>query len=67
MIQKFLIIIGITLLIIGIFWPFITKIGLGKLPGDIIIRKGNFSFYFPVTTCILISLIITLILWFFYK
>ncbi|WP_454781043.1 DUF2905 domain-containing protein [Legionella sp. WA2022007384] len=67
MIQKILIIIGIILLIIGIFWPFITKLGLGKLPGDIIIHKGNFTFYFPITTCILISLIITLIFWFFYK
>ncbi|HHF0525846.1 TPA: DUF2905 domain-containing protein [Legionella anisa] len=67
MIQKILIITGIILLIIGIFWPFIKKIGLGKLPGDIIIQKNNFTFYFPITTCILISLIIMLIFWFFNK
>ncbi|HHF7374381.1 DUF2905 domain-containing protein [Legionella bozemanae] len=67
MIQKTLIITGIILLIIGIFWPFIKKIGLGKLPGDIIIQKNNFTFYFPITTCILISLIIMLIFWFFNK
>ncbi|KTD04266.1 DUF2905 domain-containing protein [Fluoribacter gormanii] len=67
MIQKILIIIGIILLIIGIFWPLIKKLGLGKLPGDIIIQKGNFTFYFPVSTCILISLIIMLIFWFFNK
>ncbi|HHT0593581.1 TPA: DUF2905 domain-containing protein [Legionella anisa] len=67
MTQKILIITGIILLIIGIFWPFIKKIGLGKLPGDIIIHKNNFTFYFPITTCILISLIIMLIFWFFNK
>ncbi|WP_207387259.1 DUF2905 domain-containing protein [Fluoribacter gormanii] len=67
MIQKILIIIGIILLIIGIFWPLIKKLGLGKLPGDIIIQKGNFTFYFPISTCILISLIIMLIFWFFNK
>ncbi|HHF7366369.1 TPA: DUF2905 domain-containing protein [Legionella bozemanae] len=67
MIQKTLIITGIILLIIGIFWPFIKKIGLGKLPGDIIIQKNDFTFYFPITTCILISLIIMLIFWFFNK
>ncbi|WP_207385871.1 DUF2905 domain-containing protein [Legionella bozemanae] len=67
MIQKTLIITGIILLIIGIFWPFLKKIGLGKLPGDIIIQKNNFTFYFPITTCILISLIIMLIFWFFNK
>ncbi|AWN75809.1 DUF2905 domain-containing protein [Legionella anisa] len=65
--QKILIITGIILLITGIFWPFIKKIGLGKLPGDIIIQKNNFTFYFPITTCILISLIIMLIFWFFNK
>ncbi|MCE0724105.1 MULTISPECIES: DUF2905 domain-containing protein [Legionella] len=67
MIQKILIITGIILLITGIFWPFIKKIGLGKLPGDIIIQRSNFTFYFPITTCILISLIIMLIFWFFNK
>ncbi|WP_205635034.1 DUF2905 domain-containing protein [Legionella parisiensis] len=67
MIQKILIILGVILLIIGIFWPFIKNIGLGKLPGDIIIHKNNFTFYFPITTCIIISLIIMLIFWFFNK
>ncbi|MCW8418973.1 DUF2905 domain-containing protein [Fluoribacter dumoffii] len=67
MAQKILIITGIILLIAGIFWPFLIKMGLGKLPGDIIIQKNNFTFYFPITTCILISLIITLVFWFFSK
>ncbi|KTC88785.1 DUF2905 domain-containing protein [Fluoribacter dumoffii] len=67
MAQKILIITGIILLIAGIFWPFLIKMGLGKLPGDIIIQKNNFTFYFPITTCIVISLIITLVFWFFSK
>ncbi|WP_325049873.1 DUF2905 domain-containing protein [Legionella qingyii] len=49
------------------FWATYKKIGLCKLPGDIIIKKCNFTFYFPITACILISLIITLIFWFFNK
>lgn len=60
---KLLVVMGVLLVIIGIFFWWGPKIPfLGKLPGDIYIRRGNFSFYFPVVTCILISLIITLIL-----
>ncbi|WP_207384167.1 DUF2905 domain-containing protein [Legionella nagasakiensis] len=64
MIQKSLIIIAIILLLLGLFWPLIKKIGIGQLPGDIIIRKGNFTFYFPITTSVLISILIMIILWF---
>ncbi|WP_081776849.1 DUF2905 domain-containing protein [Legionella cherrii] len=67
MTSKILIITGVILLITGIFWPFIKKMGLGKLPGDVIIQKNNFTFYFPITSCIVISLVITLIFWFFNK
>ncbi|WP_392536931.1 DUF2905 domain-containing protein [Legionella sp. 227] len=67
MTSKILLITGVILLITGIFWSFIKKMGLGKLPGDVIIQKNNFTFYFPITTCILISLVITLIFWFFNK
>ncbi|MBA2651160.1 MAG: DUF2905 domain-containing protein [Tatlockia sp.] len=63
--QKLLILFGILLVIIGLSWPIIKKIGLGRLPGDIFIRKSNFTFYFPITTCIIISLIIALIIWLF--
>jgi len=50
-----------------VFWPFISKLGLGRLPGDIIIRRENFSFYFPITTMILISIVMTLIFRFWGK
>ncbi len=60
---KLLIIMGIFLVVIGLFMLWGPKIPyLGKLPGDIYIRKGNFTFYFPVVTCVLVSLILTLVL-----
>lgn len=48
--QKNIIIIGIIIIIIGIFWPLITYLRLGNLPGDIVIKKNNFTFYFPIMT-----------------
>jgi hypothetical protein len=64
-ISKILITLGLILVIVGLLWPWITKMGLGRLPGDIVIERGNFRFYFPIITCILISLLITAILWLF--
>ncbi|HHY04557.1 MAG TPA: DUF2905 domain-containing protein [Thermoanaerobacterales bacterium] len=58
---KLLIGLGIFLIIIGCFMIVMPKFGLGKLPGDIFIKKGNFTFYFPLATCIIISLILTLV------
>lgn len=65
MIQKWLITLGIALLVVGLAWPWLAKLGLGKLPGDIVVRREDFSFYFPITTSILVSLVVTLILWLF--
>ncbi|MEJ2698768.1 MAG: DUF2905 domain-containing protein [Desulfuromonadales bacterium] len=63
---KILIIAGLLLLAAGLFFTFGGKIPfLGKLPGDIRIERDNFSFYFPLTTCILISLLLSLIFWLF--
>ncbi len=65
---KILIIVGIFIIIVGVFFLFGDKIPfLGKLPGDIIIRKKNFTFYFPIVTSILLSVIISLILYLFKK
>lgn len=61
MMQKLLITLGIILLVAGFLWPLISKLGLGRLPGDIIIRREGFSFYFPLTTMVIISIILTLI------
>ena len=61
-----LIYIGIVLVILGLLFSLGGKIPwLGHLPGDIYIQRGRFTFYFPVTTCLLISIIMTLIFYFF--
>lgn len=65
--QRTLIIIGAVLVLIGLLWPWITKLGLGRLPGDIVIEREGFRFYFPITTMIVISLVLSLILWLFRK
>lgn len=62
-IGKFLIITGILLVVVGLFFFFFRRIPwLGRLSGDIYIKRENFTFYFPVTTCILMSIIITLLI-----
>ena len=62
MTQKLLIVAGAALLAIGLLWPWLSKLGLGRLPGDIVIERDGFAFYFPVTTMILISIVAT-VLW----
>ena len=59
--QKILIILGIVILLIGLLYPYIKKIGLGQLPGDVIFKSGNSTFLFPVVTCIIISVVLTII------
>jgi len=60
---RFLITLGVILVVAGLAWPLLAKLGLGRLPGDIHIERGGFSFYFPLTTGLLISAVISLILW----
>jgi hypothetical protein len=65
---RFLIIIGAILVVLGVVLWLSPKIPwLGRLPGDIIIKREKFSFYFPLGTCILLSIILTLILYLFRK
>lgn len=61
--QKILILIGIAILIAGFLWPWISKLPFGKLPGDIVVDKPNFKMYIPITSMILISLIISFVIW----
>ena len=65
--QKFLISLGIILVIAGLLWPWLSKLGLFRLPGDIYIEKGNTKFYFPITSAIIISIVISVILRIFRK
>lgn len=60
---RLLIILGLTLFVLGLLWPWLTKIGLGRLPGDILIDRGSFRLYLPITTSILVSLALSLLLW----
>jgi DUF2905 family protein len=62
--QRALIVIGIALLVLGVAWPWISKLGLGRLPGDIRIETEGGGFYFPIVTCIIISALLSLVLWF---
>ena len=59
--QKLLIILGIVILVIGLLYPYIKKLGLGQLPGDIMFKSGNSTFFFPIVTCIIISVVLTMI------
>lgn len=65
MLPKILIYAGVLLIVVGLLWILGNKIGIqfGKLPGDISIKKDDFSFYFPITTAIILSIIVSLILW----
>ena len=67
MIQKILIIVGVLFILAGVLYPFLKEIGLGRLPGDIVIKKENSSFYFPIVTCIVVSIVISLVLMFIKK
>ena len=59
--QKILIILGIIILALGLLYPYLKKIGLGQLPGDIIYKSDNSTFFFPIVTCIIISVVLTII------
>jgi Protein of unknown function (DUF2905) len=62
--RQWLIAIGIVLVAIGLLWPWLTRLGLGRLPGDIVVQRGGFSFYFPIVTCLIVSVVISIIIWF---
>ena len=61
--NRFLIVLGLALVVAGVLWPFLARLGLGRLPGDIIIRGEHGDFYFPIVTCLVISAVLTLIFW----
>ncbi len=65
--QRTLVIIGVALAVVGLLWPWLGKIPFGRLPGDIIIDRPGFKLFFPITTMILLSGLISLILWIFRK
>ncbi|MDD2464654.1 MAG: DUF2905 domain-containing protein [Desulfobulbus sp.] len=60
-----LIMIGLICLLVGLFWPWLKQLPLGRLPGDILIVRDTFRFSFPVTSCIVVSLVLSLLVWLF--
>jgi hypothetical protein len=63
-VRGLLIALGVLLLAAGLLWPLLSRY-LGRLPGDIVVRKPGFTFAFPIVTCIVISIVLTLLLWLF--
>jgi hypothetical protein len=62
-VSRFLIVLGLIILAAGLLWPVLTRLGLGRLPGDIVVQRGNFTFYFPLVTCIIISVLLSAVFW----
>jgi hypothetical protein len=62
--QRALIVLGLVIVAAGLAWPWISKLGLGRLPGDIRIESESGGFYFPIVTCLIISVVLSLLLWF---
>jgi len=63
--RRILIVAGIILLVAGLLWPLLARLGLGRLPGDIVIQRQNFRFYFPLVTSLVVSVVLTLLFWLF--
>ena len=61
--SRTLIIIGLLIVAIGVLWPWLSRLGLGRLPGDIVIERDNFTLYFPIVTGLILSIVLSLILW----
>ncbi len=64
-IGRLLIVVGVILVALGLLWPWLGKLNLGRLPGDIVIERENFRFYFPITTSIIASILLAVLFWLF--
>jgi Protein of unknown function (DUF2905) len=60
---RFLIVLGLAILVVGLLWPYLSKLGLGRLPGDIVIERENGTVYVPLAACLLLSLLLSLVFW----
>jgi Protein of unknown function (DUF2905) len=63
--SRILIIIGFVIVAAGILWPWLARVGFGRLPGDILIERENFTIYIPITTGLLFSIVLSVMLWLF--
>ena len=65
--MKWLVAIGLALVVVGLLGPWLSKLGLGRLPGDIVIERGNLRFYFPITTCLIVSVVLSFVFWLLHR
>jgi len=63
--QRLLIVVGLLLLVAGLFWPYLGRLPIGRLPGDFVVRRGGFTFYAPLMTGLVLSVLLSVLLWFF--
>ena len=63
--QRVLIILGALVVLAGVAWPWLSRLPLGRLPGDIVVDRPGFRFFMPITTMLILSIVVSLILWFF--
>jgi hypothetical protein len=62
---RILVIVGLVLVVVGLAWPWLSRLPLGRLPGDIAIERPDLKVYFPITTMIVVSVLVSLLLWLF--
>ena len=65
--QKNLILIGLVIIVAGLGWPWLSKIPFGRLPGDIVLDKPGFKLFFPITSMLIVSGLVSLVMWLFRK
>lgn len=65
--NRMLLIVGAAIILIGVFWPWLRRIPLFRLPGDIVYRSGNMTLYFPIVSMVVVSIVVSLLLWLFRK
>lgn len=62
---RILVIAGLVLIAVGLAWPRLSRLSLDRLPGDILIHRGHTTFYFPIITCLVVSVVLSLLFWIF--
>jgi hypothetical protein len=63
--QRTFIVIGLVVVAIGLLWPWLSKLPIGRLPGDIVVDRPGLKVFFPITTMIIVSIVLSLLLWLF--
>ena len=63
--RQLLIILGLLFLVAGLAWPWLSRLPFGRLPGDVNVVREGFSFHFPIVTCLVVSVVVSLLIWWF--